>query len=102
MSSKAPRNPENIATGARIRELREKVGISQRQLAERLDCLQPAIARLESGGVSPNVRTLERIVEALGYVLEWQVTPRDSTLRSKARGVVRSSADLAHPGTPAS
>jgi len=64
------------ATGSYIRRLREAAGLSQRELARRLGCQQPAIARLEAGQVSPNMRTLERIADALGLRLEWHMVDR--------------------------
>lgn len=58
--------------------------MSQRELARRLGCQQPAIARLEAGHVSPNMRTLERIAEALGRRLQWQMASRDTALSEGA------------------
>ncbi len=68
------------ATGSYIRSLREGAGLSQRELARRLGCQQPAIARLEGGQVSPNMRTLERIADALGLRLEWQMVDPSQAL----------------------
>ncbi|MGD0220614.1 MAG: helix-turn-helix transcriptional regulator [Acidimicrobiales bacterium] len=63
--------------GEYVRHAREESGITQHELAERLGCKQPAISRLEGGGVSPNMSTLQRIAEALGFQLEIQMVPRD-------------------------
>lgn len=49
-----------------IRALREKKGISQRELAERVGTTQSAIARLEAGNISPSLPTLDKIAAALG------------------------------------
>lgn len=49
-----------------IRALREKKGLSQRELAELVGTTQSAIARLEAGNVSPSLRTLDKIAGALG------------------------------------
>jgi predicted transcriptional regulator len=43
-------------------------------LAERAGVPQPAIARIESGAVSPRLPTLLELVEAAGFTLE--VAPR--------------------------
>lgn len=56
--------------GEAIREAREAAGLTQRELAERIGTQQPAIARLESDGSSPSIRTLRAIAEALGVDLE--------------------------------
>jgi transcriptional regulator with XRE-family HTH domain len=66
--------------GLKIRHLREAAGITQRELAVRLDSHQPAIARLENGHVKPDVVTLERIAGALGFRLEMTVVPFDDAI----------------------
>ena len=52
-----------------IHALREKRGLSQRELAERLGTTQSAIARLEAGNVSPSLATLDKVADALGVEL---------------------------------
>lgn len=44
-----------------IHEFREKWGLSQRELAERLGTTQSAVARLEAGDVSPSLPTLDKV-----------------------------------------
>ncbi len=53
----------------RVRELRGARGLSQGELARRIGSTQPAIARLEAGGVAPSIETLERIAAALDLEL---------------------------------
>ena len=55
-----------IRLASEIRSLREKKGLSQRQLAELVGTTQSAIARLEGGRISPSLSTLDRIANALG------------------------------------
>jgi|SRR5687768_1838310 len=55
-----------IRLAREIRGLRERKGLSQRELAERVGTTQSAIARLEAGNISPSLPTLDRIAEALG------------------------------------
>ena len=50
-------------------KLREEQGISQRQLATITGIKQPAIARMESGRVAPNIVTVNRLLAPLGYTL---------------------------------
>jgi len=46
---------------------REKAGISQSELARRMGIKQPALSRLERGGISKaSVETLKKIAKALG------------------------------------
>lgn len=58
-----------------IKSARERAGLSQAELARRAGTSQPAIARLESGAVSPTVETLERVLAAAGTTLELSFTP---------------------------
>jgi transcriptional regulator with XRE-family HTH domain len=58
-----------IRLAMEIHELREKRGLSQRELAERLGTTQSAVARLEAGNVSPTLPTLDKVAEALGVEL---------------------------------
>lgn len=52
-----------------IRALREQRGLSQTELARQVGTTQSAIARLESGTISPSLATLERVADALGVDL---------------------------------
>lgn len=80
MTSACRPNPATLRIGEYIRHAREAAGISQYVLAERLGCKQPAISRLEAGGVSPNMATLQRIADALELELEVQMVPIDKAL----------------------
>lgn len=55
--------------GARVRAERERLGLTQTELAERMDTSQPTIARLEAGGVTPSLDTLHRAANAFGLEL---------------------------------
>ena len=57
-----------------IRTLREKKGLSQRQLAELVGTTQSAIARLEGGRISPSLPTFDRIASALGAEVTVTIT----------------------------
>jgi ribosome-binding protein aMBF1 (putative translation factor) len=46
-------------------ELRERHGLTQKQLAERCGIDQADISRIERGSTNPTARTLQRIAEAL-------------------------------------
>ncbi len=67
-----------IRLALELRALREKRGLSQRQLAELVGTTQSAIARLEGGHISPSLPTLDRIAAALG--VEVTVTFTDTGL----------------------
>jgi ribosome-binding protein aMBF1 (putative translation factor) len=60
---------EAFELAERVRQARERLGVTQAELAARIGSTQPAIARLEAGGVSPSLVTLRRIAAALGLEL---------------------------------
>jgi transcriptional regulator with XRE-family HTH domain len=57
-------------TGLTLRRARQAAGLSQRDLARKARVAQPAIARIESGGVVPRVDTLEHLLRACGQNLQ--------------------------------
>lgn len=58
------------ATAAQLKKLREDNGLTQAELAARLGVKQPVIARVESGKVMPDLRTVHRIAHALGFLVD--------------------------------
>lgn len=61
--------------GERIHAAREAAGLSQRELARRMGTSQAAIDRLESGGVSATLTTLQRVATALGLEVNVELRP---------------------------
>ena len=58
---------QDLALGQLIYDLRIEVGLSQRELAERMSTTQSVISRLEEGGGARNrIDTLARVATALG------------------------------------
>jgi transcriptional regulator with XRE-family HTH domain len=51
--------------GRALREMRQRAGLSQRELAERIGTTQSAVARMENGATQPKFCTLEKLAEAL-------------------------------------
>lgn len=47
-------------------EARTRAGITQAELAARMNTTQSAVARLESGRAPPSTRTLEKVARATG------------------------------------
>jgi len=66
--------------GTVIRQLRQRSGISQRELATRLGTKQSVVARWESKATSPTVETVSGVAEACALALEFRVTPVDPDL----------------------
>jgi transcriptional regulator with XRE-family HTH domain/quercetin dioxygenase-like cupin family protein len=54
----------------RLREARERSGMSLRQLAKRLDISPSALSQIETGKSRPSVRTLYAVVSELGISLD--------------------------------
>lgn len=50
----------------KLKEFREKLGLSQSELAIRAGISQPSIGAIEAGKKSPTIRTLEKLAFALG------------------------------------
>ena len=61
--------------GQAVRERRLALGLSQVELAARADMTQPALSRLEAGGVVPTIALLERISIALDADLIVEIAP---------------------------
>jgi predicted transcriptional regulator len=59
--------------------------LSQRQLARRAGVPQPTIARIESGAVTPNLSTLEKLVASCGYGLVLETARPASVDRTPIR-----------------
>lgn len=60
--------------GLVLRQLRERAGLSQRELAEQLGVQQPAVARWEAGGVRMPINRIEEIITHFGYGVEYDLT----------------------------
>lgn len=71
-SSKVEAIAKEIITANGIARLREKVGMTQSELASRLDIKQAAVSQVENG--DPRLSTLRRYIEALGGQIEIHVT----------------------------
>lgn len=64
--------------GQLLREVRERHGVSQKQLAIRASTTQSAISRIERDRVSPSVETLRELLYLLGEDLKLGASVRDS------------------------
>ena len=64
--------------GHLIREARRRAGLTQAELAERINTAQPNVARWESADMSPSVDVLTRVVQACGLDLLVRLVPREA------------------------
>jgi transcriptional regulator with XRE-family HTH domain len=62
---------------ALVREARRRAGITQSELARRVGTSQPAIARYERARATPDLDTIQRIVEACGLELRLELAEPD-------------------------
>lgn len=80
--------------------LREKLGLSQRDVADRLGVGQSAISRIESGERDPHLSTLRRYALALGARIDHRVTrfeparPADDWISAVERELAREAAPV--------
>lgn len=72
-------------SGAFLRNARLKAGLTQIELAARASTSQAAVARYESGVVSPSIATLERLIHATGSELVLSAKPAAATDLSGTR-----------------
>jgi transcriptional regulator with XRE-family HTH domain len=77
---------------ALIREARTRAGLTQRELAARSQTTQSAIGRIEAGLGNPNVRSVERLLEAAGFRLHLELRPiseKDPVIAAYKAGIDR-------------
>ena len=64
--------------GQLIREARRRAGLTQAELAARLDTKQSVVARWESNRVSPSLETITEAVRACGFDIDFHLIPHDA------------------------
>ncbi|MDP8237642.1 MAG: helix-turn-helix transcriptional regulator [Candidatus Hatepunaea meridiana] len=71
---------KKLLLSIKLREIREKARLTQKQLAERIGSSQSAIARMESGDYNRMSMTLlQKYALALGFVMEIDFKEIDTT-----------------------
>ncbi|WP_051235703.1 helix-turn-helix domain-containing protein [Marinimicrobium agarilyticum] len=63
-ADRSERDPEAVELGARLRQVRELNGLSQRELARRAGVTNSNISLIEQGQISPSVGSLARLLDA--------------------------------------
>jgi HTH-type transcriptional regulator / antitoxin HipB len=64
---------QDFKLGVMLKELRENKGLTQEELAKRINTKKPAISRMENHAEDMKISTLEKIVNALGRRLKIQI-----------------------------
>ena len=83
--ARAARDPEfaeglesgyaEFKVGALLRQAREQAGLTQEEVAERLETKKSAISRIENSAGSIRLSTLERFAQAIGWRLSLELKP---------------------------
>lgn len=66
---------EDFKIGVLLREARERAGLTQEELARRLDTQKSAISRIENHAGDIRLSTLARYARALGHSLSLDLSP---------------------------
>ena len=74
-------NEFNVARA--VIALRSQSGLTQRELAERIGIKQPQLARIESGKQLPKLETLALLADGAGYTIEVNFVPKTRKKRSQ-------------------
>jgi transcriptional regulator with XRE-family HTH domain len=72
---------EEFALAAAVIDARNRAGLTQQELAQRMGTTQPVVARLEGGRWRPSMRTLDRLAQATGSRLLIAFEPHGSRKR---------------------
>lgn len=56
--------------GEKLREARQRAGMTQLQLAQAIGCYQKDIARWELGKIEPGVLTVKKMAQVLGCSMD--------------------------------
>ena len=80
----------NYSFGNYICELREKKGLSQSQLGEKLGVTNKAVSRWENGGAYPSTELMLPLAKELGVTIEelYKVISEDKSPKTKMRTVL--------------
>ena len=65
----------DFKVGSLLRQAREQAGLTQEEVAERLETKKSAISRIEYSAGSIRLSTLERFARAIGWRLSLELKP---------------------------
>ena len=86
---------EEFALFDELFKARRRVGLTQAEVAERMETKTPAVARLEAGGGSkkhsPSISTLQKYAEAVGCRLEIKLVPLSPSAREEQSSYTKKS-----------
>jgi ribosome-binding protein aMBF1 (putative translation factor) len=75
---------EELKVGALLRQARERAGMTQEEVADRLETKKSAISRIENSAGTIRLSTLDRYARAIGWRLSLELRPpRKASLSHK-------------------
>jgi len=77
-----------VDTGGLIRQARSLAGLSQSELAARVETTQPVVSRWERGREVPRIDALARVLQACGFEADLVFRRRDDVDRSQIAGTL--------------
>ena len=72
-----PANNDKKEIASRLRWAREQAGLSQGQVAQRMDVHRPTISQIEAGERNVRIEELDQFAEIYGVSREWLVDGAD-------------------------
>ena len=66
---------DEFAVAKAVIAARNRAGLTQMELAQKMGTTQPVVARMEGGRIQPSLRTLQRLAQATGSKLTIRFEP---------------------------
>lgn len=86
--------------GVKVRKLRDAAGLTQAELAEKLDVSRPAIGTWESGKVRPRLNELKELADLFGVTVAELMGEDAEPVPFRASGTMMPLLGYAHMGEP--
>lgn len=75
--AKIPETDINVILANNLAKARESVGMTQKQLSEKVGIYQADISKIERGLANPSLNTLKRLAEGMGMTLKIEFVSKD-------------------------
>jgi transcriptional regulator with XRE-family HTH domain len=73
MAKISPEKVFKLELNGRVKGIRERKGISQSELSRLSGVPQKTISRMEAGLSSPNMETMCKLIDSMGYKIEFEL-----------------------------
>ena len=78
-----PRSPDHAALGRAVEELRKEAGLTQEELADRMNTESPTVGKMERGVANPTFDSMQRVARGLNVELSEIVRRFERVRRSR-------------------